>query len=156
VGSVLQSAEVERAVEEAIKKGLEEMLGSRLGDAFYTTLVNFVKVLRGHHSLLERPELIVMFLRRNFREASPKYEERIAGLIEEELRGSRLGNCECKHGKREGLLLLLKAWLQAVRRGEGLEKGVKRSWRLRRSMRASRASWARALPRRSTATSRRE
>jgi len=101
---VLQSAEVERAVEEAVKKGLEEMLGSRLGDAFYTTLVNFVKVLRGHHSLLERPELIVMFLRRNFREASPKYEERIAELIEE-----RLGSKGLEGHQRGDLLSLLKA-----------------------------------------------
>ena len=88
---------VERAVEEAIRKGLEEMLGSRLAEAFYTTLVNYVKALRGYRSLLERPEVIVMFLRRNFGEASPKYEERIAELIEEELRLRGLGDHECKH-----------------------------------------------------------
>jgi hypothetical protein len=38
---------IEKLVEEAIKEGLEEMLGSRLAEAFYTTLNNFVKVLRG-------------------------------------------------------------------------------------------------------------
>jgi len=100
---------VERAIEEAIKKGLKEMLGSRLAEAFYTTLVNYVKILRGHRSLLEKSELIVMFLRRNFREASLKYEERIAELIEEELRGSRLGDRERDREGQGDLLSLLKS-----------------------------------------------
>jgi hypothetical protein len=60
---------IEKLVEEAIKEGLEEMLGSRLAEAFYTTLNNFVKVLRGYPSLLTKPELVISFLRQNFKEA---------------------------------------------------------------------------------------
>jgi hypothetical protein len=78
--------DVEKAVEDAIKEGLEEMLGSRLAEAFYTTLNNFVKVLRGYPSFLAKPEFVISFLRQNFKEASPKYEEKIAELLRERLK----------------------------------------------------------------------
>jgi hypothetical protein len=101
--------DVEKAVEEAIREGLEEMLGSRLAEAFYTTLNNFVKVLRGYPSLLAKPELVISFLRQNFKEASPKYEERIAELLRERLKNMGIEDEELGElGGRDDLLSLLR------------------------------------------------
>jgi len=101
--------DVEKAVEDAIREGLEEMLGSRLAEAFYTTLNNFVKVLRGYPSLLAKPELVISFLRQNFKEASPKYEERIAELLRERLREMGIEDEELRElGGRGDLLSLLR------------------------------------------------
>jgi hypothetical protein len=101
--------DVEKAVEDAIREGLEEMLGSRLAEAFYTTLNNFVKVLRGYPSLLAKPELVISFLRQNFKEASPKYEERIAELLRERLREMGIEDEEMRElGGRGDLLSLLR------------------------------------------------
>jgi hypothetical protein len=101
--------DVEEAVEDAIREGLEEMLGSRLAEAFYTTLNNFVKVLRGYPSLLAKPELVISFLRQNFKEASPKYEERIAELLRERLREMGIEDEELRElGGRGDLLSLLR------------------------------------------------
>jgi hypothetical protein len=101
--------DVEKAIEEAIREGLEEMLGSRLAEAFYTTLNNFVKVLRGYPSLLAKPELVISFLRQNFKEASPKYEKRIAELLRERLREMGIEDEELRElGGRGDLLSLLR------------------------------------------------
>jgi len=101
--------DVEKAIEDAIREGLEEMLGSRLAEAFYTTLNNFVKVLRGYPSLLAKPELVISFLRQNFKEASPKYEERIAELLRERLREMGIEDEELRElGGRGDLLSLLR------------------------------------------------
>jgi len=121
VRSTVQGADVERAVEEAIKRDLEEMLRSCLVEAFYTTLLNFVKASRGYRSLLERPELIVMFLRRNFG-ASPKYKEGIAELIKEGLRGLGLVIVSASAGDERACCPCSRAWLRVVRRGKGLEE----------------------------------
>ena len=100
--------DVEEAVEDAIREGLEEMLGSRLAEAFYTTLNNFVKVLRGYPSLLAKPELVISFLRQNFKEA-PKYEERIAELLRERLKNMGIEDEELRElGGRGDLLSLLR------------------------------------------------
>ena len=96
---------IEKAVEDAIREGLEEMLGSRLAEAFYTTLNNFVKVLRGYPSLLAKPELVISFLRQNFKEASPKYEEKIAELLRERLKNMGIEDEELK-GRSDFLSLL--------------------------------------------------
>jgi hypothetical protein len=102
-------SDVEKAVEEAIREGLEEMLGSRLAEAFYTTLNNFVKVLRGYPSFLAKPELVISFLRQNFKEASPKYEERIAELLRERLKNMGIEDEELRElGGRGDLLSLLR------------------------------------------------
>jgi len=98
--------DVEKAVEDAIREGLEEMLGSRLAEAFYTTLNNFVKVLRGYPSFLAKPELVISFLRQNFKEASPKYEEKIAELLRERLKNMGVEDEELKG--RSDLLSLLR------------------------------------------------
>jgi hypothetical protein len=101
--------DVEKAVEDAIREGLEEMLGSRLAEAFYTTLNNFVKVLRSYPSLLAKPELVISFLRQNFKEASPKYEERIAELLRERLKNMGIEDEELRElGGRGDLLSLLR------------------------------------------------
>ena len=101
--------DVEKAVEEAIREGLEEMLGSRLAEAFYTTLNNFVKVLRGYPSFLAKPELVISFLRQNFKEASPKYEEKIAEFLRERLKNMGVEDEELRElGGRGDLLSLLR------------------------------------------------
>ena len=115
--------DVEKAVEEAIKEGLEEMLGSRLAEAFYTTLNNFVKVLRGYPSLLAKPELVISFLRQNFKEASPKYEEKIAELLRERLKNMGVGDEELRGlGGRGDLLSLLRGLTMLARQAEGTTK----------------------------------
>jgi hypothetical protein len=80
-----------------------------LAEAFYTTLNNFVKVLRGYPSLLAKPELVISFLRQNFKEASPKYEEKIAELLRERLKNMGVGDEELRElGGRGDLLSLLR------------------------------------------------
>jgi len=115
--------DVEKAVEEAIKEGLEEMLGSRLAEAFYTTLNNFVKVLRGYPSFLAKPELVISFLRQNFKEASPKYEEKIAELLRERLKNMGVEDEELRElGGRGDLLSLLRGLTMLARQAEGTAK----------------------------------
>jgi len=115
--------DVEKAVEEAIREGLEEMLGSRLAEAFYTTLNNFVKVLRGYPSFLAKPELVISFLRQNFKEASPKYEERIAELLRERLKNMGIEDEELRElGGRGDLLSLLRGLTMLARQAEGTAK----------------------------------
>jgi histidine ammonia-lyase len=76
----------------AIREGLEEMLGSRLGGG----LLHDAQQLREGAQRLSRASSqsrssSYRSLRQNFKEASPKYEERIAELLRERLRrwGSR-------------------------------------------------------------------
>ena len=115
--------DVEEAVEEAIREGLEEMLGSRLAEAFYTTLNNFVKVLRGYPSFLAKPELVISFLRQNFKEASPKYEEKIAELLRERLKNMGVEDEELRElGGRGDLLSLLRGLTMLARQAEGTAK----------------------------------
>ena len=115
--------DVEKAVEDAIREGLEEMLGSRLAEAFYTTLNNFVKVLRGYPSFLAKPELVISFLRQNFKEASPKYEERIAELLRERLKNMGIEDEELRElGGRGDLLSLLRGLTMLARQAEGTAK----------------------------------
>jgi hypothetical protein len=116
--------DVEKAVEDAIREGLEEMLGSRLAEAFYTTLNNFVKVLRGYPSLLAKPELVISFLRQNFKEASPKYEERIAELLRERLREMGIEAVEEEELRGRGDLLSLLRSLTMLARRTTKESGT--------------------------------
>jgi hypothetical protein len=128
--------DVEKAVEDAIREGLEEMLGSRLAEAFYTTLNNFVKVLRGYPSFLAKPELIISFLRQNFKEASPKYEEKIAELLRERLKNMGVEDEEL--GGRGDLLSLLRGLTilakQTKERGTTEEATTKQRTRTKREM----------------------
>jgi hypothetical protein len=68
-----------------------------------------VKVLRGYPSFLAKPELVISFLRQNFKEASPKYEEKIAELLRERLKNMGVEDEELRGlGGRGDLLSLLR------------------------------------------------
>jgi hypothetical protein len=73
-----------------------------------------VKVLRGYPSFLAKPELVISFLRQNFKEASPKYEERIAELLRERLREMGIEDEELRG--RGDLLSLLRSLTMLARR----------------------------------------
>jgi hypothetical protein len=108
------------------------MLGRRLAEAFYTTLNNFVKVLRGYLSFLAKPEFVISFLRQNFKEASPKYEEKIAELVRERLKEMGFEDDELEG--RNDLLSLLRSLTIPARQTTSTKRtnGVKTKGQRRR------------------------
>jgi hypothetical protein len=75
-----------------------------------------VKVLRGYPSFLAKPELVISFLRQNFKEASPKYEEKIAELLRERLKEMGIEPVEGEELRgRSDLLSLLRGLTKVTR-----------------------------------------